>query len=61
MSTTKVFVHGNPETSAVWSLLVAELRKRGVDNNEHGFDRARELAIMTYDSQDSDLLPNIES
>ncbi len=35
--------------------------KRGVDNNEHGFDRARELAIMTYDSQDSDLLPNIES
>ena len=32
MSTTKVFVHGNPETSAVWSLLVAELKKRGVDN-----------------------------
>ena len=32
MSTTKVFVHGNPETSAVWSLLVAELKSRGVDN-----------------------------
>jgi pimeloyl-ACP methyl ester carboxylesterase len=32
MSATKVFVHGNPETSAVWSLLVAELKKRGVDN-----------------------------
>jgi pimeloyl-ACP methyl ester carboxylesterase len=31
-TTTKVFVHGNPETSAVWSLLVAELKKRGVDN-----------------------------
>ena len=29
---TKVFVHGNPETSAVWSLLVAELKSRGVDN-----------------------------
>lgn len=35
--------------------------RRGVDNNESGFDRARELAVMTYDSQDSDLLPNIES
>ncbi|PHX70680.1 MAG: alpha/beta hydrolase [Acidimicrobium sp.] len=32
MSTTKVFVHGNPETSAVWSLLVQELKSRGVDN-----------------------------
>ena len=31
-ASTKVFVHGNPETSAVWSLLVAELKKRGVDN-----------------------------
>jgi pimeloyl-ACP methyl ester carboxylesterase len=31
-TTTKVFVHGNPETSAVWSLLVAELKTRGVDN-----------------------------
>jgi pimeloyl-ACP methyl ester carboxylesterase len=31
-TTTKVFVHGNPETSAVWSLLVVELKKRGVDN-----------------------------
>ena len=31
-TTTKVFVHGNPETSAVWSLLVAELEKRGVEN-----------------------------
>ena len=29
---TKVFVHGNPETSAVWSLLVAELKSRGVNN-----------------------------
>lgn len=35
--------------------------KRGVDNNESGFDRARELAIMTHDSQDSDLLPKFES
>jgi pimeloyl-ACP methyl ester carboxylesterase len=33
MSTsTKVFVHGNPETSAIWSLLVEELQKRGVKN-----------------------------
>ena len=31
-ASTKVFVHGNPETSAVWSLLVAELKKRGVGN-----------------------------
>lgn len=31
-TTTKVFVHGNPETSAVWSLLVLELKSRGVDN-----------------------------
>ena len=31
-TTTKVFVHGNPETSAVWSLLVAELMSRGVEN-----------------------------
>ena len=28
-ASTKVFVHGNPETSAIWSLLVAELHKRG--------------------------------
>ena len=29
---TKVFVHGNPETSAIWSLLVDELRKNGINN-----------------------------
>lgn len=29
---TKVFVHGNPETSFVWSELVAELEQRGVDD-----------------------------
>ena len=29
---TKVFVHGNPEVDAIWSLLVAELRARGVDD-----------------------------
>jgi pimeloyl-ACP methyl ester carboxylesterase len=28
--TTKVFVHGNPEVAAIWSLLVAELERRGV-------------------------------
>lgn len=27
---TKVFVHGNPETSAIWSLLIGELHQRGV-------------------------------
>jgi pimeloyl-ACP methyl ester carboxylesterase len=33
MSTsTKVFVHGNQETSAIWSLLIQELQQRGVDN-----------------------------
>ena len=31
-ASTKVFVHGNPETSAIWSVLVAELRNRGIDN-----------------------------
>jgi pimeloyl-ACP methyl ester carboxylesterase len=30
--TTKVFVHGNPEVDAIWSLLVAELRARGIDD-----------------------------
>ncbi len=30
--TTKVFVHGNPEVDAIWTLLVAELRARGVDD-----------------------------
>jgi starvation-inducible DNA-binding protein len=35
--------------------------KRGVDSNESGFDRARELAVMTYDSEDADLLPQVES
>ena len=29
---TKVFVHGNPETPAVWRLLVAELDALGVDD-----------------------------
>jgi len=28
---TKVFVHGNPETSAIWSLLVNELNKNGIN------------------------------
>ena len=28
----KVFVHGNPECSAVWDLLVAELADRSVDD-----------------------------
>jgi pimeloyl-ACP methyl ester carboxylesterase len=29
---TRVFVHGNPEVAAIWSQLVAELEKRGVDD-----------------------------
>ena len=29
---TKVFVHGNPETAAVWDDLAAELVRRGVDD-----------------------------
>jgi pimeloyl-ACP methyl ester carboxylesterase len=29
---TKVFVHGNPETTFVWSELVSELEQRGVDD-----------------------------
>lgn len=29
---TKVFVHGNPETSAIWSDLVTELHRRGTDD-----------------------------
>lgn len=29
---TKVFVHGNPETAAIWQPLVAELNRRGVDD-----------------------------
>jgi pimeloyl-ACP methyl ester carboxylesterase len=28
----KVFVHGNPETAFVWSMLVHELERRGVDD-----------------------------
>ena len=28
---TKVFVHGNPETTAIWGPLFAELRARGID------------------------------
>ncbi len=30
--TTKVFVHGNPEVDAIWTMLVAELRARDVDD-----------------------------
>lgn len=29
---TKVFVHGNPETPAIWTDLVAELGRRGIDD-----------------------------
>ena len=29
---TRVFVHGNPETSAIWGPLFAELRSRGFDD-----------------------------
>ncbi|HUF97842.1 MAG TPA: alpha/beta hydrolase [Ilumatobacter sp.] len=29
---TKVFVHGNPETSVIWGDLVAELADRGIDD-----------------------------
>ena len=32
VESTKVFVHGNPETSAIWSLLVDELHKNGINN-----------------------------
>jgi starvation-inducible DNA-binding protein len=42
-----------PSLRAAW--------KRGVDENQNGFERARELAIATYDSEDADLLPQIES
>ena len=35
--------------------------KRGIDKNESGFDRAKELATLTYTSKDSDLLPQSES
>ena len=30
--TTKVFVHGNPEVDAIWTLLADELRDRGIDD-----------------------------
>jgi hypothetical protein len=30
---------------------------RAVDDREDGFDRARELAVLLYDSRDADLLP----
>ncbi len=43
--TTKVFVHGNPEVDAIWTLLVAELRDRGIDDivllSPPGIRRAR--------------------
>ena len=29
---TKVFLHGNPETSAIWDDLVAELGRGGIDD-----------------------------
>ena len=29
---TRVFVHGNPETTFVWSELVREFERRGVDD-----------------------------
>ena len=29
---TRVFVHGNPETNAIWGPLVDELRSRGIDD-----------------------------
>lgn len=32
VESTKVFVHGNPETSAIWSLLVHELYENGINN-----------------------------
>ena len=31
VESTKVFVHGNPETSTIWSLLVNELHKNGIN------------------------------
>lgn len=31
-SSTKVFVHGNPESADIWTLLIAELRSKGIDN-----------------------------
>ena len=30
--TTKVFIHGNPETSAIWNPLIEELKDLGIDN-----------------------------
>jgi len=42
-----------PSLRAAW--------KRGVDDGKNGFEEARELAVMTYDSKNSDLLPRIES
>lgn len=32
MTRTVVFIHGNPETSAIWTPLVAALRARGIDH-----------------------------
>jgi pimeloyl-ACP methyl ester carboxylesterase len=29
---TKVFVHGNPETADIWTLLIQQLRNKGIDN-----------------------------
>lgn len=29
---TKAFLHGNPETGAIWSVLFAELRKKGISD-----------------------------
>lgn len=35
--------------------------KRGINENESGFERAKELATLTYASKDADLLPQNES
>lgn len=35
--------------------------KRGIDENKSGFERAKELATLTYASKDADLLPQNES
>lgn len=35
--------------------------KRGIGENESGFERAKELATLTYASKDADLLPQNES
>ena len=34
MNMPKVFVHGNPETSAIWSVLFYELKTKGLEDIE---------------------------